>query len=154
MGHQNVRITGTDPNAGPVTIQASGVLIVDATGQGDVPITMAGETLNLTEKTLTHISGQVSSSGDNEIVATPGANFRLVVVDFVIQNESNQSVLMKLRSGTDDAYRVLAQRQAEGLSRHLQPTHRWKLGENKALNLNLSAARDVGYCIAYYTEAV
>jgi hypothetical protein len=104
---------------------------------------------------LTTLTGTKASSGDNELVATPGTQHRIVVVAFVIQNESATATTMILRSAaTTNGWRFLAQNQGDGLAMNLGPTGAWRLGRNEALVLNLSGANSCGYTVHYFLEKV
>lgn len=105
------------------------------------------------EKTVTVVTGTASSSGDNALIAAPGASTRIVVCWVVIQNESSTATTLILRDGTTSKIRVLGQNQGDGLSMVFPPDARWKLTANTALNLNLSGANSCGYTVGYYTEA-
>lgn len=104
---------------------------------------------------LTTLTGTASSSGDNELVATPGAGYRTVVADFVIQNETSTANTMILRSGTTtNGWRFHAEYLGDALAAILPLGQNWELNENEALNLNLSAAAQCGYTIRYRTEVI
>lgn len=106
-------------------------------------------------KTLTTINGTKAASGDNELVAAPGAGNRLVVTAFVIQNESTTAVIMRLRSAsTANGWRCLGEHQADGLSMVFPAGEGWELNENEALNLELSDADTCAYSVRYYTASV
>ena len=111
--------------------------------------------VDIAEKTLVQISGTKNGSGDNSLVATPGAGYRLVVSAFVIQNESSTATTMQLINGTGGAgWRCLGQNQGDGLAMNLPAGRCWKLTENTALILNLSGANACGYSVSYYVEAI
>jgi hypothetical protein len=104
---------------------------------------------------LTTLTGTKTSSGNNELVATPGTEHRIVVMAFVMQNESTTATTLILRSAsTTNGWRFLAQNQGDGLAMNLGPTAAWRCGRNEALNLNLSGANSCGYTIHYFVERV
>jgi hypothetical protein len=104
---------------------------------------------------LTTLGGTKAASGDNELVAAPGENQRIVVTAFVIQNTTATATTLILRSGTtSNAWRVLAQNQGDGLALFLGPLAAWRLNNNEALNLNLSGANTAGYTVQYYVERI
>ena len=110
--------------------------------------------IGFAQPTTTVINTTKSATGDNEIVAAPASGYRLVVVAFIIQNESSTATTMILRSAdTTNGWRVLAQNQGDGLTRTFSPGFPWKLGEAEALNLNLDGANSCGVSVMYYTEA-
>lgn len=102
---------------------------------------------------LTRISGKKSDAGNNTLVAAPGADERIVVTEFLIENESNSELLMLLRSGSDEKYRRLMVNRGDGLDREYPAGREWRLGWNEALILNLSDDLDCGYSLAYATES-
>jgi hypothetical protein len=101
---------------------------------------------------LTYISSTTASSGTNELVAAPGSGRQIVVTGFTIQNETSTATTMKLQSGASDVYRLLGQDQGDGITKEFHPKTFWQLGDNSALNLNLSGANTCGYSVAYYTD--
>lgn len=105
---------------------------------------------------ITHsvISGTKNGSGDNELVAAPGAGERIVVTAFILQNESASATTMILRDGTTSKWRYLGQSQGSSIDIVLPPGREWKLTTNTALNLNLSGANACGYTVQYYVEYV
>lgn len=98
------------------------------------------------------VSGSTSTSGDNELIAAPGAGKKIVVYDFVLVHEDATAVTALLRDAdaTTVAWRTRLSADGEFLSRKLyEEDKRWVLPENKALELNLSATSEVGYTIRY-----
>lgn len=158
-----------DGDAGAVALDADGAvqvsdggnaLTVDGTvsveggNTSDVKVTLDQETVDLTRTALTTISGTKSSSGDNQLVAAPGATTYIYVVSFTIQNESSVATTMTLRSGTtSNGWRWLGHSQGDGLSKDFPIARPWRLNANEALNLNLSGANSCGYSVMYYVGA-
>ena len=106
-------------------------------------------------KSVTTWNGTVAVAGDTELVATPGAGYRLVVSAFVLQNESTTPLIMRLRSGvTTNGWRCLGQNQGDGLAMRFGADRGWELNENEALNLELSDPDTCAISLSYYTEAV
>jgi hypothetical protein len=129
----------------------NGSLTVD----GTVAATQSGVwAVGITEKTLSYATGTAALSGDNTLVAAPGANTRIVVTAFTVQNESATATTMILKSTSANRWRVLGQAQGDGLAMVFPVGQGWKLGTNEALLLNLSGANSCGYNVQYYTEAV
>ena len=127
-------------------------------GDIDVKVTLDGETISgtvgITEKTLSQATGTVSSSGDNEVIAAPGASTRIVVVKALIQNESETKTLVLVKSGSTTKRRLLLKGEyGFGALLEFDPGREWGLGANEALKLNLDGANQVGYTIDYYTES-
>lgn len=110
--------------------------------------------LSMAEKTMTTVAGTKAAAGDNELIAAPGANTRLVVSAIMAQNESATATTILLKSGANTKRRALLQSQGDGVAWQFPAGREWKLGANEALNLNLSGANSHGYTVDYYTEAV
>ena len=100
------------------------------------------------------VSGTKTVSGDNALIAAPGAGVRIVVSAVTIQNESATPTTMVLKSGSTAKFRWLEQAQGDGLVLNFAPGREWRLGTNEALNLNLSGANSCGYNVVYWTETV
>lgn len=100
------------------------------------------------------IAGTKNASGDNTLVAAPGAGLNIVVQAIVIQNESAVPTTILLKSGSTTKMRQLLQNQGDVYGRAWEDGSEWELGENEALVLNLSAANSHGYNIEYWTESV
>jgi hypothetical protein len=95
-----------------------------------------------------------AASGDNALIAAPGASTRIVVSAFTIQNESATATTMVLKSGSTAKFRWLGHNQGDGLVMAFPPGREWRLGTNEALNLNLDGANSCGYSVVYWTETV
>lgn len=100
------------------------------------------------------MAGTAASSGDNTLVAAPGAGNRTVVQLFVVQNESTTATTALVKSGSTTRYRKLLQSQGDDFGRAFERGREWRLGENEALILNLSGANSHGYTVESWTEAV
>lgn len=104
---------------------------------------------------MSNVCGTDNTSGDNTLVAAPGKHQRIVVVSFLIQNESSTATTMILKDGAGtDVWRVLGQNQGDGLSKDFPPGREWRLTVNTALVFNLSGNHQCGYSVAYFTERV
>jgi hypothetical protein len=108
--------------------------------------------MKLNEKTLLQVSGTKSASGDNELIAAPGAGARIVVVKFMVQNISAVATTILLKDGSTEKEGVLAQNQGDGYAARFPIDARWKLAANSPLNMNLSGANTCRYSIGYYIE--
>lgn len=104
------------------------------------------------------LSGTSADAGANTVVAAPGEGQRLVVVSFQLQNEvaTEQTAQLHEESTATKGVRLFAPADNAGFGTRavLPDGARWKLAENKALVLTLSAATVVGWSVGYYTEAV
>lgn len=102
---------------------------------------------------LSYASGTKASSGDNELVAAPGAGNCLVLYFVQVQNESAVSTVVKLKDGAAQFYQ--AELTGEGAGSVLdipQDGVALKLSPNSALNLNLSGANSHNYTVWYTVE--
>jgi hypothetical protein len=103
---------------------------------------------------LLHDSAAISTSGDNEIIAAPGAGLRIVVSDVIIQNESSTATTALVKNGATTIKRILMQNQGDGIAFAFARGREWRLTANAALNVNLSGANSVGVSVSYYLEEV
>ncbi len=101
---------------------------------------------------LTWSAGTISSSGDTPILASPGANLRLVIAFLILQNESTTADLLLVKEGNTVKMRVLAQNQGDGIAMSIPPRYEWRLPGNTALNLNKAQAVASGFTVGYYVE--
>lgn len=99
------------------------------------------------------VAGTYALATDNVLVAAPGGGFRIVVVAFVMQNESNNATTMILQDGTTDKFRILGAKKGDGLAMNLSP-YPLRLTENTALTMNLSGTNQCGYSVAYFVERI
>lgn len=105
-----------------------------------------------TRPTIVYITGTVSTSGDNTIVAAPGGGLSIYITHLVIQNESSTATTIILKDSSN-RLRCLGQTQGAGLALTFAERRELKLATNTALILNLSGANSCGYSIGYYTGA-
>lgn len=102
---------------------------------------------------MTTVTGAAASSGDNTLIAAPGANTRIVVHDLQLQLEAATATTMLIKSGSTTRRRLYAGSAGEGLLLVFEQGKEFRLGTNEALILNLSGANSVGYTVRYATEA-
>ena len=95
-------------------------------------------------------TASVSGSGDQTIIAAPGAGKSIVISSLVLQNESATSTQMVLKAGSTAILRFLAHTQGMYLSKEYSPSRELKLPSNTALVLNLGGANACSYSIVYY----
>jgi len=108
-----------------------------------------------TYKSIYSVQADVyAASGDNTVVAAPGANKRTVVKTILVQNESETATTILLKSGANTKRRALLQNQGDGVAWSFGRGDEWCLGTNEALILNLSSANSHGVTVDYWTEAV
>lgn len=95
----------------------------------------------------------IAASGDNTIIAAPGAGFRLVIKYLSIQNESSTTTTVLVKWGsTVKGRKVLAER--VNYSFAFEAGSEWVLPANTALIVNLSGANSHNYEVQYTVEAV
>jgi hypothetical protein len=111
-------------------------------------------TTELEEKTLLFATGTAAVSGDNSIIASPGASQEIVIVAIQIQNESLNETLAILKFGSTAKWRILAKEKGVGFVIPIPNGYAWHVGANTAVVLNLNGANQFGYNIIYYTKAV
>jgi hypothetical protein len=103
---------------------------------------------------LTKLTSTTATSGDNTLVAAPGAGLQIVITTLILQNESATATTMLVKAGSTAVLRVLGQNQGDGIALVFPPGQGLALGSNAALVLNLSGANSCGYSIFYYVDAV
>jgi hypothetical protein len=146
-----VTVTGTvaATNADLATIAGA---VSGTEVQVDV-LTMPTVTVERVRDTYTHATNTIATSGDNTLVAAPGAGNRLVVKELIVQNESTTTTTAIIKSGATNRWRVRSGENA-GLALSFAQDEEWRLGDNEALIVNLSGANSHGYSVRYLTEAV
>ncbi len=102
----------------------------------------------------TKLCSTTSTSGDNTLVAAPGAGLQIVITSLILQNESATATTLIVKAGSSAILRVLCQNQGDGLTFIPPAENPLALGANTALVLNLSGANACGYSITYYVDAV
>jgi len=152
---ENELFTAGNPGQIAGTITAT-VSSVDANMQvGDVDVSAANPMpVQQVIVTLTHFTGAKAASGSNQIVAAPGSGTRIVVVSFMIQNASTVATTVIMEDGTTDVFTALLQTQGAALSGAFLPGYEWRLADNAALQVNLSAANSHNVNVSYFTESV
>lgn len=102
------------------------------------------------QPTITRVTGTKADSGDNTLVASPGAGYRLVLLYLQVQNETTTATTCIFKWGSTAVGRVLAQNQGDGLIRDYEDFPAI-MPEATALVLNLSGANSHGYTVNYVT---
>jgi hypothetical protein len=103
---------------------------------------------------ITVIKGTNAANGNTTLVAAPVIG-RIVVCNFVIQNESAVATTMMLTNGAGGTgYRALGFNQGDGLTMVFPQGFEWRLTPLTALVMNLSGANSCGYSIGYFVEGV
>lgn len=112
-------------------------------------------TANPTPRTLLYVAGTAASSGDNTLIAAPGAGVRIVPVTVQLQLEASTATVGLLKDGASGSVllRWRGVNDGDGVIHTWPMDARPKLTANTALVLNLSGANQCGYTVYYYTEA-
>jgi hypothetical protein len=103
---------------------------------------------------LLKATGTAASSGDNALIAAPGSGKQIVITGLLLQNESATATTMIVKAGSTAIMRVLGQQQGDGVALIFPTNAVLNIGDNAALNLNLSGANSCGYSVFYYIDAV
>ena len=93
-------------------------------------------------------------TGDNELVATPGAGKYLVVKHVFVQNQSGSSGSVILKSGSTAISPSIVLADSASLNIGRGYADLIECGVNEALNLNASIDGDFRCEVLYYEEAV
>lgn len=146
-------LTDTELRATPVNVAIS-----DASVTVDGPLTNAelrasAVAVAQARVALTTVTGTTATSGDNTLVAAPGAGNKIYIYKVQIQLEAATATTILIKSGSTTVDRVYCASAGDG-KLEVYPTGReLPLGTNEALILNLSGANAIGYTIRYAVEA-
>lgn len=100
------------------------------------------------------ITGTISTSGNNTIIAAPGVGYNIVISAITVQNESANATTIIVKSASTNKFRQLLQNQGDVFGRAWERGSEFELGENEALVINLSAANSCGYNVEYWIENI
>lgn len=144
-------------NADPMVLKAenAGTQAPSAIGANQMYVPHSYDEVldNLVNATRTYITGTVATSGDNTLVAAPGAGNFFRILTLELQNESTTETLVILKSGATNRRRVLLPGKERVFVSY--PIHApLDLAANAAMILNLGGANSVGYNVVYRVMAV
>ena len=110
----------------------------------------------LTSISATRINARVvfASSGDNTIVAAPGAGLRIVITALRIQNNTDIATTVLIRDGATTLAGVVTTVAGTGIDDDFTYGNEIRLSANTALVMNLSAANQHSTSVRYYVETV
>lgn len=104
------------------------------------------------QPTVSREAGNCNSSGDNTLVAAPGAGYCLVLLYVYVQNETaNETVTILKHGSTGFTRSTLGQYISYERDYSLFPCI---LGEDEALVLDLSGANEHAFIVDYVITAV
>lgn len=125
------------------------------TVDGQVGVSQVGTwVMDIVQKTVLTAVGTAAASGDNTLIAAPAAGNQLCIVAFKIQNETAVSTTAILKTSSASLWRHLGVSQTNYTEVILPIGRDLKIGDAKALILNLSGANSHGYSVIYYVEPV
>lgn len=97
----------------------------------------------------------VNGVGVTQLIAAPGAHFRLIVRQIQVQNEASQtSITANILFGGNARWRIHMPYEGDGFLLDNSAGNHWVLPTNVALQIELSAAGNVGVCVSYSVEPV
>jgi len=99
-------------------------------------------------------TGTVATSGDNELIAAPGENMRIVLLSWSWWNETITETSVLLKSTTLNIDTYISAISGGGKIFNVPTGFKVDLPENEPLILNLDGAMSHGYFILYYEEEV
>lgn len=97
------------------------------------------------------VTGNTNTSGDQTLIASPGAGLEIVITWIFIQNASSTATTAILKTTTTNFVRFLGQNQGDMFAQNINGAFR--LGNSNALLLNLSGANAHNYSIGYYIDS-
>ncbi len=93
-------------------------------------------------------------SGNNTIIAAPGAGYRLKLHNLQMQLEAAAATTVLVKSGSTTIGRLYMYSQEAGRIKDWPVGRERRLGENEALIFNLSGANQIGYEVEYEIERI
>lgn len=90
----------------------------------------------------------ITTTGDNAIVAAPGAGQSIYVTNIFLSNDGTSKVTCNVKDGTTTRMTANMAADGGGVNRDFNPP--WKLTANTALNAALSATGDVDVNVHYF----
>ena len=116
----------------------------------------AWDALYAVNLTKNYLATTVSTSGDNTVIASPGAGNRISIAWLHLDNESATEVTVILKSGATNRFRcVLSPKGTAGSFREMTlPVHMpLEMVANEAFVVNLNGAVSVGVSAAYHVRS-
>ena len=95
-----------------------------------------------------------STSGDNTVIASPGAGFRLVISEYKIQNNSTTSTVVLIKKGATIIDRLKCPDEGDGVIQSFDYWKELELPANTAFIVNLSNAVEFFVSGRYRVEVV
>lgn len=95
-----------------------------------------------------------SASGDNTVIASPGAGFRLVISEYKIQNNSTTSTVVLIKKGATVIDRLKCPDEGDGVIQSFDYWKELELPANTAFIVNLSNAVEFFVSGRYRVEAI
>lgn len=95
-----------------------------------------------------------STSGDNTVIASPGAGFRLVISEYKIQNNSTTSTVVLVKKGTTIIDRLKCPDEGDGVIQSFDYWKELELPANTAFIVNLSNAVEFFVSGRYRVEVI
>ena len=113
----------------------------------------AWDDLNGTLLVKYYICTTVSTSGDNTVIAAPGASNRISVAWFSLVNESASDTTVIVKSGSTDRFRYALPQKGSSVEMSFPAHLPLEMAVNQPLVVNLSAANSIGLNIAYFIRS-
>jgi hypothetical protein len=103
--------------------------------------------------TWLNATGTVATSGDNTLIAAPGAGQRIVLAQLHLQLEAATSTTILIKHGATVVSRLLFDFKGDGLRENYPAGMEVVLPENTAFVVNLSGSNATGWGVRYRVEA-
>ena len=121
----------------PQLTTSSTRLLVDGSG--------VTQPISRSERTYTRFRVDTSTSGDNTIIAAPGAGLSIYIAELVVINKSNTATLVLLREGASTIGDIDMPAKGDGIVLSYSFDSEWKLPANTALVSNLSGNNNIAF---------
>lgn len=112
-------------------------LLVDGSG--------VTQPISRSERTYTRFRVDTSTSGDNTIIAAPGAGLSIYIAELVVINKSTNATLVLLREGASTIGDIDMPTKGDGIVLSYSFDSEWKLPANTALVSNLSGNNNIAF---------
>ena len=101
---------------------------------------------------IKYVSSTIGASGDTQLVAAPGSGRQIVISYFSLQNATGVATTAILKAGATAIFTYLGQNQQNAIWLQQSSEREIEIGDNVALNLNLSGANSNIINVGYYID--
>lgn len=100
------------------------------------------------------VASTLAVAGDTTVISAPGPNARIVIERYHLGSEAAAVNIVRLKNGNTPQRRIYFSAVAQEHNREFRDGTQWRLSENAALVIELSATQQINYDIDYWIENV